>query len=904
MTLRVRTLLIIGATILGLVVVVYLLSRTLLLASVSKLEEQVVRQNVDRAVSGLSVELAQLDNIAKDWAIRDETYNFIVDRNPEYMTTTLVPSALAAIQVDLMLFADYSGEIVVTEAADRMTGMDVPFPESLLREVAANHLLIHLPELGSRITGIVLLSESPLLVASRPVLGSSGEGPVRGTVLVGRYLDTAEVEKLAEMVHLTLAVRPLAESRAPPGFEGAHSASGGPPILVRPANEKSTRGYALLSDIYGKPALTLEIEMPREIYAQGRATVVYVVIWLVVVSLVFGGVFLLLLERQVLSRLAHLGAAVREVAASRDLKRRVSVSGRDEIVVLASEINGMLGRLEESQEKLRASEEEYRSLFEQSRDAIYITTREGRFIDINQAALELLGYTKEEILDANARDLYVDPSDREVFQREVEKAGFVIEHPLKLHRKDGREIDCLLTVTVRRGQDGSVLGYRGLVRDITERKRAEELTRKQRQIFESILEQSLSGYWEWGIQDNTEYLSPGYKKMLGYEDHELANRPETWQAVILPEDVPRVLDLTRKHIESHGKVPYRLELRFRHKNGSTVWVICAGQVVDWDAQGRAVRMVGCHVDITARKRAEEALRESEERFRSLYENTTVGIYRTTPDGRILMANPAAMQMLGCASFDELAQRNLEEIGFEPSYPRSEFRERLEKEGVIVGLESAWVRKDGLTIFVRESTGAVRDESGKVLYYDGTFEDITEQKKAEAKLTHLATHDALTDLSNRVAFDERLLLELAHAGRDEKRLAVMLLDLDRFKDVNDTFGHTVGDRLLQAVGERLKASLRSSDTVARLGGDEFLVLLPKIARPEDALGTAEKILDAVRRPLAVDGQELRVTTSIGVALYPDDGEESETLVKNADIAMYRAKEKGRNNYERYTPKAEG
>ncbi len=156
----------------------------------------------------------------------------------------------------------------------------------------------------------------------------------------------------------------------------------------------------------------------------------------------------------------------------------------------------------------------------------------------------------------------------------------------------------------------------------------------------------------------------------------------------------------------------------------------------------------------------------------------------------------------------------------------------------------------------------------------------------------------------MAFDERLLLELAHAGRDEKRLAVMVLDLDRFKDVNDTFGHTVGDRLLQAVGERLKASLRSSDTVARLGGDEFLVLLPKIARPEDALGTAEKILDAVRRPLAVDGQELRVTTSIGVALYPDDGEESETLVKNADIAMYRAKEKGRNNYERYTPKAEG
>jgi len=175
----------------------------------------------------------------------------------------------------------------------------------------------------------------------------------------------------------------------------------------------------------------------------------------------------------------------------------------------------------------------------------------------------------------------------------------------------------------------------------------------------------------------------------------------------------------------------------------------------------------------------------------------------------------------------------------------------------------------------------------------------ERVRAEEQLAYMATHDALTGLPNRRLFNDRLNVALAHAHRNRQKLAVMLLDLDHFKEVNDTLGHSVGDRLLQAVGGRLTSLLRESDTVARMGGDEFMLICPEIAQAGDATKVAPKILEAVREPFEFDDHELHITTSIGIALYPEDGEDVDTLMKNADIAMYRAKDRGRDNAQRYT-----
>jgi diguanylate cyclase (GGDEF)-like protein/PAS domain S-box-containing protein len=299
--------------------------------------------------------------------------------------------------------------------------------------------------------------------------------------------------------------------------------------------------------------------------------------------------------------------------------------------------------------------------------------------------------------------------------------------------------------------------------------------------------------------------------------------------------------------------------------------------------------------IEERQQVLEALRESEARYRGLFDRVPVGLYQSTPEGQFLDANPALVEMLGCTNREELLSANTADF-YVDAHERERWQSMMEKEGVVQGFEVRFRRRDGAAIWVRNSARTVHDAHGEMLYYEGSLEDITERKQAEETIKRMAYHDALTGLPNRRLFSDRMNIAMARAYRNRKKLAVMLLDLDDFKDVNDRLGHSVGDRLLQVVGQRLTGLLRQGDTVARMGGDEFMVLLPEVAGVEGAAEVAQKILESIRESYVLDGHELHVSTSVGIALYPDDGEDAETLMRNADIAMYRAKDQGRNNYQ--------
>jgi len=305
--------------------------------------------------------------------------------------------------------------------------------------------------------------------------------------------------------------------------------------------------------------------------------------------------------------------------------------------------------------------------------------------------------------------------------------------------------------------------------------------------------------------------------------------------------------------------------------------------------------------VEERRQALEALRESEARYRGLFDGVPVGLYRSTPEERFLDANPALVEMLGCPDRQTLLRASVTDFYVDPA-DRELWQSLMERGGVVRGFEVRFRRRDGTVIWVRNTARAVHDAGGRVLYYEGSIEDITERKRAEEIIKHMAYHDDLTGLPNRRLFDDRLNLAMAHAERNQQKLAVMLLDLDHFKEVNDTLGHSVGDQLLQAVGERLVNLLRKGDTVARMGGDEFMLLLPEATQVEDAAKVARKLLGAMREPYVFDGHELYITTSIGIVLYPDDGEDGDTLMKNADITMYRAKDQGRDNYQSWRPMA--
>jgi len=270
MKLRKKTLIIIGAIFVVMIVVLHISSRILLLGSFAQLEERNTRRNVERVLSALSDELSSLDATTADWAAWDDTYAFIEDANQEYVESNLVDETLTTLSLHLMLFTNSSGQTIFAKTADLNSEEEMSLPQTLQEHLATNNFLLRFPDTESRITGIILLPEGPMLVASRPILTSEEEGPIRGALIMGRYLDELEIKRLAEMTHLSLIVDYFEDSQMRLDFQAAvSSAPEETPILVRPLNEQSIAGYAILKDIYDKPILVLRANMSRDIYKQG-----------------------------------------------------------------------------------------------------------------------------------------------------------------------------------------------------------------------------------------------------------------------------------------------------------------------------------------------------------------------------------------------------------------------------------------------------------------------------------------------------------------------------------------------------------------------------------------------------------------------------------------------------------
>ncbi|MBN8443780.1 MAG: EAL domain-containing protein [Dechloromonas sp.] len=282
------------------------------------------------------------------------------------------------------------------------------------------------------------------------------------------------------------------------------------------------------------------------------------------------------------------------------------------------------------------------------------------------------------------------------------------------------------------------------------------------------------------------------------------------------------------------------------------------------------------------------------------ESSLEGILVTDADARIISVNPAFTRLTGYSA-EEVIGRNPRVLGSgrqsRAFYTR--MWESINADGHWQG--EVWNRRKNGEIFPELLTiNAIRDHQGRLTNYAALFSDISEVKENQQRIRDLAYYDPLTGLPNRRLLDDRLQVELAHASRHQRKVAVIFVDLDRFKRINDSLGHEVGDQLLVEVASRLRHCLRDDDTVARMGGDEFVVVMSDLDGPDGALHAASRMTAALRSPITVDGRELVVTCSIGISLYPDDGKDSSTLIKNADVAMYRAKAEGRNAFQLYQP----
>ncbi|MCX6095053.1 MAG: diguanylate cyclase [Candidatus Bipolaricaulota bacterium] len=306
--------------------------------------------------------------------------------------------------------------------------------------------------------------------------------------------------------------------------------------------------------------------------------------------------------------------------------------------------------------------------------------------------------------------------------------------------------------------------------------------------------------------------------------------------------------------------------------------------------------------LAAIEESSTALVQSERRYHNLFDSSRDPIYITAADGHFVDVNPALVELFGY-SRDQLMTKTAGELYARPE-DRDAFRAAIAGKGFVTGYPVSLRKKDGTLVRCLLTTIADKAPGTGEVIYQGIIRDVTELLRQQEELTFLATHDPLTGLLTRSALNDVLSLEIARAMRNLERLAVFYLDLDKFKQVNDIHGHAAGDRVLRDVAARLREALRASDTVARLGGDEFVALLPGIDSPKDAELAAEKILQALRDSFSDADLARGLSASIGIALYPDDGDDGTRLLQKADAAMYNVKNCGRDGWKRYDPKTDG
>lgn len=416
--------------------------------------------------------------------------------------------------------------------------------------------------------------------------------------------------------------------------------------------------------------------------------------------------------------------------------------------------------------------------------------------------------------------------------------------------------------------------------------------------FNLAVKGSSDGLWDWTVGTGNVYFSHRFKELLGYGDDEFPNRIESFESHLHPDDHESVMASILVHLKERKH--YDVELRLRTRDDRYRWFRARGQAV-WDSEGLAVRMAGSITDITQRKQSEEALRESESRFRDVAHAAGEFIWEVDDQWRYTYVSGRLQSILGFEQAELLGRRP---VDFSPQDDGGEldawFRGLSAEALSFRDIEYVSVTRDGEQIWLEISGVPIRDENGLIVGYRGTGSDVTERKRAEHEIERLATRDPLTGLPNRALLNDRLAHAIADAQRNRTQVGFLFIDLDRFKNINDSLGHHVGDELLQQVGKRLESCIRGGDTVARLGGDEFVVLLEDLHRARDAAPIAQNILRTVNQPYHVDGNVLNTSSSIGISIYPDDGNDIQILLRNADTAMYHAKALGRNDYQFFSP----
>ena len=539
----------------------------------------------------------------------------------------------------------------------------------------------------------------------------------------------------------------------------------------------------------------------------------------------------------------------------------------------------------------------FRSQFNVGNIGIAITSVDKRWIKVNPRLCQMLKYTEKELLGLSWEQMSHEndlAKDLEQFHRML--AGSIDQYEInkRFYAKDGSVVHTHMTVACKRSGGKVQLVIAGFM-DISDQTLSEMRVRASREQLALVLASGDLGFWDWDLKSDIVVRNERCAQMLVVSMAEMIDNNRIWVDAVHPDDRLKLLRSLDLHLNGHSQ-NHNLEYRIRRKDGQVIWVRDTGRVMHRDVDGKALRMCGIHVDITDARRSQEQL----ELAASVYNNSSEAMSVMDDKGNIITINAAFTDITGYSE-DEVLGRHISLL----NYPRNpeHFYDQLNREVQTSGRWQGemWQKhKNGEEYLIWLTVNTIYDSYNRPYRRVALFSDITEKKAQEQLIWQQANYDPLTGLPNRRMLLDYLDKEIALSERQHTHFALLFLDLDFFKEVNDTLGHDMGDKLLVECAGRIRGCVRESDVVARLGGDEFTVIIRDIHDPQGVERVASKILKAVAEPYLLGQDTAYISVSIGITLFPDDANSREALLKHADQAMYAAKEQGRNRFNYFTP----
>ena len=901
----------------------YALKNKVILPGFYQFENQEALKNLNRVKDAIKREIYHLEGLTGDWAVWDDTYEFVETLNPDYLSSNIEWESLEAISgVNLIYILKSDGFVIYGNAFKAGAGGDITIEEFNRSRFENDH--IFMVEENNILSSIIHTKVGLMLVCARSIMLSDGKGPSRGTFIMGRFITAKMMNSIEAQTNLEITLTDLEANKNKFKNKTLISNIQTDGHHIRTEENRLTIS-GIINGVENTPLVLVEIEMGRQITEQGKKVAQFAS-W----TVLFMGVLLLF----------FLMAAF--LISIRYLKKQ------------KKEIEIKLGQTKDQLSKAFHSKAVFMTIS---------TLEDGRFINVNDTFLEEMGFTKEEVIGKTSLELSIfpDPGQRQFLVNSIKENGYLKDFDITLQTKEKKiifasissdlillqEIPCILIVmtdiTERKNleeelkkamftanqmtADAEIKNYQ-LELEMGQRRHAEEVnqtlynisnavnaTSNLDELYKSIHKilgtiLNLSNFYIAVYSKEKDSLLFPYwvdEKDKTFENVPDISKKNSFTIDVIKSEKPlliKKMDLLEGG-EHHGKnyfgsppqawlgVPLKIK-------GDVIGVMVTQSYTDAKSFTKEdiniMMTVSDQVALAIeQKRSEQAIRISEKKHRSIIESIEDGYCETDMAGNILFFNDAMCKITGYSRREllgknytvflgEADQKEINVFRFFTDIPerkRSEFSYKL-------------IQKNGSKLHIGALPSLIKDSEDQAIGYRSIVRDIESQKKYEENLLFLAYHDALTGLKNRKSFYENLDRCLKSAGRNNNKIAILYMDIDKFKKVNDTLGHEIGDELLREISQRLNNCMRQTDVISRIGGDEFVIIIddPKHFNPEKA---ASKVLQALSQPYHLRGHEINyVSTSIGISIFPDDAEQIEDLVKKADQAMYGAK-KGKNKF---------